>query len=94
MKTRKTYVPVGTCSERIEFELEDGLVRRAVFHSGCSGNLKAIGALVEGMEADRLVGLLKGIRCGHRKTSCADQLAKAVEEALEASRLANPDAMC
>jgi len=94
VKTKRTFMPVGTCSERIEFDLEDGRVRHAVFHSGCSGNLKAIGVLVEGMEADRLVGLLKGIRCGHRKTSCADQLARAVEEAVEAARLANPDAMC
>jgi uncharacterized protein (TIGR03905 family) len=94
MRAKKTYLPVGTCSDRIEFEIEDGRVRNTVFHSGCSGNLKAIGALVEGMEADRLVGTLKGIRCGHRKSSCADQLARAVEEALEAARLANPDAIC
>jgi uncharacterized protein (TIGR03905 family) len=90
---KKRFVPVGTCSDRIEFNLEDGKVRNAVFHSGCSGNLKAIGILVEGMEASELVQRLKGIRCGHRATSCADQLAKAVEEALAGAAVANPEAL-
>lgn len=88
---KRVFVPMGTCSDRIEFDLVEGRVRNASFNAGCDGNLQAIGALVEGMEADRLVSLLKGIRCGRKTTSCADQLAKAVEEALAGPEVASAD---
>jgi uncharacterized protein (TIGR03905 family) len=38
--------------------------------------------LVEGMDASELVKKLKGLRCEKKKTSCADQLATALEQAL------------
>jgi uncharacterized protein (TIGR03905 family) len=72
----------GTCSTKIHFEIEEGKVRSLSFDGGCDGNLKAISALAEGMEAGELVQKLKGLRCGRRKTSCADQLARALEESL------------
>jgi uncharacterized protein (TIGR03905 family) len=74
------YKTRGTCSRKIHFDLEDGKVRRVSFEDGCDGNLKAISKLVDGMEAGELVKKLKGNRCGKRGTSCADQLALAVEE--------------
>jgi uncharacterized protein (TIGR03905 family) len=52
------------------------------FKNGCNGNLQAISILVEGMKPRELIDRLKGIRCGRRGTSCADQLALAVEKAL------------
>ena len=52
------------------------------FVGGCDGNLKAIGKLVEGADAKEIASLLRGNDCGGRGTSCADQLARAVEEAL------------
>ena len=51
------------------------------FEEGCRGNLKALGVLVEGMDAEELVKKLKGLQCGKRGTSCADQLATAVAQA-------------
>lgn len=72
----------GTCSKAINFELIDGKVHDLSFVRGCDGNLKAIGKLVEGQDAREIIGLLKGNRCGLKKTSCADQLAIALEEAL------------
>jgi uncharacterized protein (TIGR03905 family) len=74
------YKTSGTCSKKIHFDLEDGKVRRVSFEDGCDGNLKAISKLVDGMEAKELVKKLKGNRCEKRGTSCADQLALAVEE--------------
>ena len=72
----------GTCSKCIDFELEqDGTVHNVVYTGGCNGNLKAIGSLVEGMPADKVIEILKGNTCGLKKTSCADQLALALEEA-------------
>ena len=48
-----------------------------------NGNLKAISKLCEGMPAPDLVKNLRGLECGSKKTSCGDQLARAVEKALE-----------
>jgi uncharacterized protein (TIGR03905 family) len=76
------YKTKGTCSKKINFEITDGKLRSVVFEDGCDGNLKAIGSLVEGMDADEAVKRLKGIRCGKKKTSCGDQLALAIEQYL------------
>ena len=76
------YKTKGTCSKKINFELRDGKVHSVSFEDGCDGNLKALGILVEGMEAGELIQKLKGLRCGRKKTSCADQLAMAVEQAV------------
>ncbi len=59
----------------------EGKLHNVVFTGGCNGNLKAIGKLVEGMDADQVIALLKGNTCGPNFTSCADQLTKAVEAA-------------
>jgi len=74
-----TYKTKGTCSSKIDFDLKDGKVYSVSFEDGCNGNLKALGVLVEGMEAAAVVQKLKGLQCGRRETSCADQLAKAIE---------------
>ena len=49
---------------------------------GCNGNLKGIGALIEGMDAQEAISRLEGITCGPKATSCPDQLAKALKKAL------------
>lgn len=76
----KTYVTKGVCSSRIHFDVEGGTLRGVTFDNGCAGNLKAIGILVEGMPVGEAIGKLKGIRCGRKSTSCADQLANALEQ--------------
>ena len=78
-----TYSPTGpVCSRRISFGIEDGKLHNVRFVGGCDGNLKAIGKLVEGKDARDIAAILRGNDCGGRGTSCADQLALAVEEAL------------
>jgi uncharacterized protein (TIGR03905 family) len=77
-----SYETNGTCSSRIDFELEDGKIHRLSFEDGCNGNLKALGILAEGMDAAELARKLKGLKCGQRDTSCADQLARAIERFL------------
>ena len=76
------YTTQGTCSRFIDFDLEDGIIKNVVFTGGCNGNLKGIGSLVEGMNAEEAIKRLTGIRCGFKATSCPDQLAKALEAAL------------
>ena len=75
------YKTKGTCSQMIYFDLEDGKVRNVQFLGGCNGNLKGIGQLVEGMDVDDVIAKLEGTTCGMKKTSCPDQLAKALKEA-------------
>lgn len=77
------YRTKGTCSQIIQFELDGDKVHNIVFHGGCNGNLKAISKLVEGMSVSDIEAKLKGNTCGFRSTSCADQLAIAVREALD-----------
>ncbi len=79
-----TYRTKGTCSAEITFELDEdtNLLHNVVFKGGCNGNLKAIGKLVEGRDAKEVMETLRGNTCGPRSTSCADQLARAIEEAL------------
>ena len=72
----------GTCSQMIYFDLEDNKVKNVKFVGGCNGNLKAISRLVDGMEAEKVIDILKGNTCGFKKTSCADQFAIALTEAL------------
>ena len=79
-----TYRTRGTCSQMISFEVEDNKVRNVQFFGGCNGNLKGIGALVEGMEIDEVINRVEGITCGMKKTSCPDQLAQALKEARSA----------
>lgn len=78
---KHTFTPKGVCPNKLEFELVDGTIHNLVFTSGCNGNLKAIATLVEGMEAKKVVSLLSGNTCGYKNTSCADQLARAIEKA-------------
>lgn len=76
-----TYRTKGTCSRSITFDIEDGVVRNVRFEGGCNGNLKGIGAIVEGMKVEDVIDKLSGIRCGFKSTSCPDQLAQALMEA-------------
>lgn len=80
---RYTHHNKGTCSMAVAFDINDGIVTNVEFMGGCNGNLKAIGKLVDGMKAEDIAEKLIGNTCGMRKTSCADQLAKAVLAAKE-----------
>ncbi len=74
------YKTKGTCSQKIFFDIEDGKVHNVQFLGGCNGNLKGIGALVNGMPLEDVIARLEGITCGAKSTSCPDQLAKALKE--------------
>lgn len=77
------YTPRGVCSRKITFDLEDGRLTNVRFTGGCSGNTQGVSRLVEGMDAEEAVRRLSGIRCGLKPSSCPDQLAQAIRQALE-----------
>ncbi len=86
-----SYRTRGTCSSRIQFDVEDGKVYHVEYTGGCNGNLQGISRLVEGMDVDEAIGKLGGIRCGYKETSCPDQLAialRAAQQKLEAQKSA------
>ena len=80
------YKTKDTCSQNISFELDGNIVRNVVFTGGCNGNLKAIPILIDGWTVEQIEEKCKGITCGRRPTSCADQLACAVREAYDKSK--------
>ena len=77
-----THMTSGTCSTQVYVNIEDGIIKDCQFVGGCNGNLKGICSLVKGMPAEEVKAKLAGTTCGFKKTSCPDQLAKAIEAAL------------
>lgn len=77
-----SYKTKGTCSKRIDFDLEDNKVHNITFIGGCNGNTQGVASLCEGLTVEQIEERLKGIQCGTKGTSCVDQLATAVREAL------------
>ena len=75
------YRTKNVCVQQIKFHLEGNIVTNIEFIGGCNGNLKAIAKLLEGQTVEHIVEKLSGNTCGGRPTSCADQLAKAVNQA-------------
>jgi len=82
---RYSYKTQGTCATEVNFDINGNIITNISFERGCNGNLKAISRLVEGMTVDEIKAKCKGIICEQKGvskgTSCADQLALAVEKA-------------
>lgn len=76
------YTPRGVCSRAMKVTVEDGIVQDVEVVGGCNGNLKGIMSLVKGMKAEDVVARLEGIHCKDKPTSCPDQLAKAIRQAM------------
>ena len=77
------YKTKGTCSSEIIVELEGDTVKSVNIIGGCNGKSKGIRALVQGMKTQEVIRRCKGIHCGFRQTSCPDQLAQALSQAME-----------
>jgi uncharacterized protein (TIGR03905 family) len=88
--TKYTYKTKGTCSTDIHFDINGNIISNVSFENGCNGNLQAVSRLVDGMTVDQIKEKCKGIMCvskGISKgTSCADQLALAVEKAYKENK--------
>ena len=80
MTRHLTHTCVGTCSRQIDIELD--IIRSVRFTGGCDGNTQGVAALVRGMKVEEAIARLEGIDCRGRGTSCPDQLARALRQAL------------
>jgi uncharacterized protein (TIGR03905 family) len=75
------YQTEGTCSQLIDVTVDDNdVIQQVYFMGGCNGNLQGICRLVKGQKIDDVIGKLDGIRCGTKRTSCPDQLCRALEK--------------
>lgn len=75
-----SFSPRGVCAMKIDFDIDEGKLHNVRFTGGCNGNLKAIGLLVEGKDAGEVADILRGNDCNMKGTSCADQLARAIDQ--------------
>ncbi len=73
------YKTTGTCSKLIKVVADDDVVKSVEFVGGCHGNTQGVAKLCIGRKTSELIGLLEGIDCHERGTSCPDQLAKALK---------------
>ena len=80
-----SYQPQGVCSKQIDVVLDGDVIKSVKFTGGCNGNTQGVAALAVGMTVQEYLSRCKGIKCGMRSTSCPDQLAHALEEALAAA---------
>lgn len=76
------YRPIGVCSRLIRVELDGDTIQNVEFVGGCSGNTQGISHLVKGMNVNDAISRLEGIHCGNKSTSCPDQLAYALKQAI------------
>ena len=77
------YKTKGTCSTMIDITMDDDhIIESVAFTGGCNGNLQGISRLVKGQKAEDVIASLEGIRCGFKSTSCPDQLAQALRQAI------------
>ena len=67
---RFEYKTRGTCSSKILFDVDDGIVHNLEYIGGCNGNLQGMSRLVEGMNIDDVIARVQGIHCGMKPTSC------------------------
>lgn len=78
-----SYITKGVCSKKIVFDINNGKISNVSFTGGCNGNLQGLSNLIEGMSVEDAINKLSGIKCGGKDTSCPDQLAEALRQAVE-----------
>ena len=79
-----SFPNVGTCSKQTNIVLnDDHTIESIEVVGGCNGNLKGICQLLKGMKAEDAIERMKGTLCGSKPTSCPDQIAITLEEALQ-----------
>ena len=82
MKT--VFETKGTCSKAILLDIDEqtGIINDVEFVGGCPGNTIGVATLVRGQKVANVISKLEGIKCGMKPTSCPDQLACALRQAI------------
>ena len=76
------YDPQGVCSRHFSIDVQNGIIQDITIDGGCHGNLQGIAALIRGQKVEDVIQKLENIQCRSKGTSCPDQSAKALKQAL------------
>lgn len=79
----KYYRTKGVCARTIGVDTDGKTIKDVVIIGGCRGQANALPQLVRGREVDDVISRLKGVGCRYYEdgvTSCADQLARILEQ--------------
>lgn len=79
-KNAVVYKTKGVCTNTIKVILNGDCIDNVLFVGGCNGNANAINRLIKDMPITQVIIKLKGVTCGNKGTSCADQLVQCLEE--------------
>lgn len=80
-----SYKNKGVCSRETIVDIDENthIINDVRIIGGCSGNTQGVGILLKGMKAEEAITRMEGIKCGVKATSCPDQAAQALKEALD-----------
>jgi uncharacterized protein (TIGR03905 family) len=76
------YQPTDVCAREMIITVDGDTIVSVETLGGCQGNRQGVARLCAGRKVDEVISILEGIECrGSRtgKTSCPDQLAKALK---------------
>ena len=76
------YDPQGVCSRHFSIDVQNGIIQDITIDGGCHGNLQGIAALIRGQKVEDVIQKLENIQSRSKGTSCPDQIAKALKQAL------------
>lgn len=76
------YDPQGVCSRHFSIDVQNGIIQDITIDGGCHGNLQGIAAIIRGQKVEDVIQKLENIQCRSKGTSCPDQIAKALKQAL------------
>ena len=75
---------VGVCSRETILDIDENhIIQNVEVIGGCDGNLKGVASILKGLKAEDAISRLQGLTCGYKNTSCPDQIAVALTEAIE-----------
>jgi uncharacterized protein (TIGR03905 family) len=77
------YTPRGVCAQKMEFDIDDGVINDIEITGGCPGYSSGISKLIVGMKAEDVIERLENVRCGGKPSSCPAQLAAALKAVSE-----------
>ena len=75
------YKTKGVCSSKIEYVIENDIIKDVKIIGGCPGNSSGVCKVCLNRNIDEVIALLEGVQC-RGNTSCPDQFAKALKKYL------------
>lgn len=73
----------GVCAQQVHITIDyEGAISSVELLGGCDGQGKVLNALLTGMTPAEAIEKLRGIKCGNKDVSCASEVARVLDEAV------------